>query len=513
MFPKSPHAAGGRRTPASSSPSELSRRGFLQSAAVGAAGVAVAGGVPTRAAAAARPRARIAAAATRPTPGWYDDAKLGVFVHWNPAAIPAFAPIFSLRDLGDSFISGPEWVQREAWRVLPYAEMYENTMRIPGSETARYHAERYGNAPYADFVRQFRTRTLRRWDPAPWADVFDRSGANYVVLTTKTEDGFLLWPSAHRNPHRRGWQAERDVLGELAAAVRAKGLRFGTYYCGGMDWTFNDGPIADTASLIAAIPTSDEYRAYCDAHWRELIDRYQPSVLWDDYPFLPNPDAAPLFETYFDAVPDGVVNDRFDPSQGSGDLQRDFVTVEYATDGPDDAKWETCRGIGTSFGYNQLEDDDSYMSATELLYMFVDIVARGGNLLINVGPTGDGDIPQAQAKRLIALGRWLRVNGEAIYRTRKWQRARGVTTEGLQLRFTTTDEAFYATVLGTPRADAVDLDVAIAPGAQVSLLGGPSALAWAPSPQGARVELPGRRREQPALSLKVTPASAVSLPS
>src|SRR5581483_563808 len=101
----------------------------------------------------------------------------------------------------------------------------------------RHHHATYGDLPYDAFVAEF-LAGHRGWDPDAWADLFRAAGARYVVLVTKHHDGVLLWPSAHRNPHKRDWQASRDIVGELAAAVRARGMRFGTYYSGGLDWTF-----------------------------------------------------------------------------------------------------------------------------------------------------------------------------------------------------------------------------------------------------------------------------------
>ncbi len=123
--------------------------------------------------------------------------------------------------------------------------MYQNALALPGSPTARYHEQHYGDATYDDFVASFREEMIPACDPRAWADLTSRAGARYVVLTTKLLDGFALWPSKHRNPHKQGWQSERDVVGELAEAVRERGLRFGTYYSGGVDWTFGGLPITD----------------------------------------------------------------------------------------------------------------------------------------------------------------------------------------------------------------------------------------------------------------------------
>ena len=458
---------------------------------------------------------------TRTTPPWFDEAKLGIFIHWNAASIPAFAPITSIAALN---------ANREGdARKIPYAEMYQLALMEPGSATARYHAEHYGTMPYDGFVAQFRDEMIPGWDPKAWAIFFARTGARYVVLTTKTEDGFLLWPSAHRNPHKEGWQSKRDVVGDLATAVRAEGLRFGTYYSGGLDWTF--GGLVPPGSEM---PVTEEYRAYVDAHWRELIERYRPDVMWNDYtyPLVPvagldarsrKPDPVKikmghvedLFRFYLARVPDGVVNDRFaQKAQSTGKLYTDFGTPEYSTEPLNSGiKWEACRGIGTSFGYNAYEGEDTYMSTAALIHMFVDIVAKGGNLLINVGPMSTGEIPWLQAQRLLELGWWLRTNGEAIYGTHPWTHVGGLTGEGIEVRYTAAKDAardaVFAILLGTPKTRIVELDLRLDPQTAVALEGWQGNLHWTATPHGVRIELPIMPDKRPALSLRFSPQAGV----
>ena len=436
---------------------------------------------------------------TRALPQWFDDAKLGIFVHWTAAAVPAFAPVAD--SPFDLAAGGGGW--EEAMRCSPYVEWYQNSIAIEGSPAALHHAEVHGSRPYDDFVAQF-LAGHGGWQPEPWADLFAQAGAHYVVLVTKHHDGVLLWPSDTPNPHKERWASERDLVGDLAAAVRARGLRFGTYYSGGLDWTFGGLPITDLAAMFRAIPQAPEYLAYADAHWHELIDRYRPDVLWNDIGYPAAADLDGLFERYYAAVPDGVVNNRFDwIAQTSGSLHCDFTTPEYSTAGDPNRKWESTRGIGTSFGYNRFEPDASYLSPDELVRMFVDVVAHGGNLLLNVGPTAEGVIPWVQAQRLLALGWWLRANGEAIYGTRPWHRTDGITGEGHDVRFTTKDQAVYAIVCGTPSSDRIELDLAPHAGADIRLLGHHAPLIWTAKGDGCVVTLPGRPAESPALTLRI----------
>ena len=433
---------------------------------------------------------------TRPLPTWFDDAKLGIFVHWTAAAVPAFAPV---TDSPFDLAADGGW--EEAMRSSPYVEWYQNSIAIEGSPAAVHHAEVHGNRPYDDFVAQFLAGHAG-WQPEPWADLFERAGAKYVVLVTKHHDGVLLWPSDTPNPNKPAWGSDRDVVGDLATAVRAREMRFGTYYSGGLDWTFGGLPMRDFQGMLAAIPQTPEYLAYADGHWAELIGRYHPDVLWNDIGYPGGADLEGLFERYYEAVPHGVVNNRFDwLGQTAGGVHCDFITPEYSTKGDPSRKWESTRGIGTSFGFNREESDDSYLAPDALVRMFIDIVAHGGNLLLNVGPTADGSIPWVQAQRLLALGWWLRTNGEAIYGSRPWARTDGVTGEGHAVRFTTKDDALYAIIKGTPSSDVVELDVTPSAAALVTLLGHNAPLAR----EGSTVTLPGRPAEAPALTIKITP--------
>jgi alpha-L-fucosidase len=445
----------------------------------------------------------------RPLPGWFDDAKLGIFVHWTAAAVPAFAPITdSPFDLAEG---GGGW--EEAMRCSPYVEWYQNSIAIDGSPAQEHHREHYGDAPYDVFVEQFLAGHAG-WQPDPWADLFAAAGARYVVLVTKHHDGVLLWPSAVPNPAKERWASERDVVGDLAGAVRERGLKFGTYYSGGLDWTFGGLPMTDLKSMFSAIPQSEDYLAYADAHWQELIDRYQPDVLWNDIGYPAAADLDGLFERYYAAVPDGVVNNRFDwMAQTAGARHADFVTPEYSTKGDPNRKWEATRGIGTSFGFNRAEDDSTYLASDALVRMFVDVVAHGGNLLLNVGPTGDGTVPWAQAQRLLALGWWLRTNGPAIYGTRPMPVPATTTGDGLEVRWTQAADGStaHAIVLGTPDSAAIVLaGVVPTEGAAVTVLGHDTPLRWTVEAGATTVHLPGRPADGPAMSLGFAPIPSVS---
>ena len=422
----------------------------------------------------------------RPVPEWFPDAKLGIFVTWTPATVPAFAPLTD-----DPFALARAHGWEHALANTPYVEWYQNSLAIEGSPVQRHHGEHWPGVTYDDFVARF-VEATEHWQPADWGELFHTCGARYVVLITKHHDGVTLWPSRTPNPYRTGWSTRRDCVSELAAEVRGRGMRFGVYYSGGLDWTFGGPPITSVEAMIAAIPQSEEYCAYADAHWRELIELVHPDMLWNDIAYPTAADAPQLFADFYRANPDGVVNDRFDLlGVHAGLAHADFVTPEYSSTAETPKRmFEVCRGIGRSFGYNAWEDEDDYLDPDELVRMFVDIVARGGNLLLDVGPTATGEIPTAQVRRLQALGWWLATNGEAIYATRPWTRSSGTTTEGLDVRYTSSGERVFAILLGTPPTREVELDVRPATGATVRVLGDRVDADWVPTDRGCRVTLP-----------------------
>jgi len=469
-----------------------------------------------------------------PVPAWFHDAKLGIFVHWGLYSVPGWAPLS-----GEIHTVTVEGRGASPFAQSPYAEWYWNTLRLAGSPTRDYHARTYGeDFPYAGFAPLFR-EAAQSFDPAAWAALFGRAGARYVVLTTKHHDGFTLWPSEHENPHRPGWHAEHDLVGELARAVRAEGMRMGLYYSGGLDWTFEKAPVRDVVDLIATMPQSAAYADYVDRHWRELIRRYRPDVLWNDIGYPARMDVEALYADYYNAIPGGVVNDRVtqvDLGKLTGNPiaravlrlvmglamrwfvtgrlppsgHADFRTPEYASvDRIVPFKWEATRGLGYSFGYNRGETAEHTLSLEELVHSFVDIVSKNGNLLLNVGPMADGTIPPLQAERLLGLGAWLEVNGEAIYGTRPWSRAEGTTADGIPVRFTSKGENLYAILLGAPRGGTVRLALPAkgpAGGAgAVHLLGCDAPLATTYEGGQWTVRLPEALQASSAYTLKIGP--------
>lgn len=422
---------------------------------------------------------------SRPVPEWFEDAKFGIFIHWGPFAIPAFAENHS--DINEVFKSEYDIAMARS----PYSEWYLNAIKVPGTAARSYHAQVYGGRPYQEFKQPF-VDGLEQWDPGAWAECFRKAGAKYVVLVTKHHDGFCLWPSAVQNLNEAEWFTKRDLVGELADAVRGAGMRFGIYYSGGIDWTFNPNPIRTLGEFIASVPGGD-YPAYAMAQVDELIERYEPSVLWNDIAWPTGlPDLLEMFERYYDKVPDGVVNDRWIHLGGAMKFMKmdsvrklfdwstkrrltkqtgaegivppkvphsGFRTPEYTRfDDIQSKKWEATRGMSHSFGFNRNDTEDSYERPEVLLETLIDAVSKNGNLLLNVGPRGDnGALPEEQLRRLTHMGTWLETNGDAIYGTRPWKTSACETACGVRVRFTCGGQTLNLIFLDRPSGETVRL--------------------------------------------------------
>ena len=469
---------------------------------------------------------------SHPVPDWFHDAKFGIMVTWGPYSVPGWAPV-----TGDF----PQVVAKEGWaawfRKNPYAEWYLHTIQIDGSPTQEYHRRTYGpHFAYDDYVPLFKAAAAS-WNPHSWASLFSRVGARYVVFVTKHCDSFAMWPTSYPCPRKTGHCLDRDAVGELANAVRGAGMRMGLYYCSGMDWVFGAVPYKTAADMYLYMPQEPEYVAYTERHWRELIDRYAPSILWGDIGYPAKANLPELFAYYYNKVPDGVINDRFTQIGGldkplpraffravmatlaplmmklgggaPGGKHCDFRTPEYTSyRKATTVKWESTRGIGHSFGYNRNEGEEDHISVEKLVQMLVDIVSKNGNLLLDVGPMDDGSIPDLQRDRLEGVGAWLAVYGEAIYGTRPWVLSEGRTASGLPLRFTRKGEALFVTMLGTPDGDTVVLEgLQAREGATVSLLGRDTPLSWEQEEGRLRVSWPGALPAAPAYALRITPAA------
>ena len=321
----------------------------------------------------------------RPYPQWFKDAKLGIFIHWGLYSVPAYG-------------------EKEA-----YGEWFLRGLQLKEPFRTNFMKDNYGeNFEYADFAPLFKAELF---DPEEWAELFERAGARYIIFVSKHHDGYAMWPS----DQAKGWNSVdvgpgRDLVGELAEAVRKTNVKFGLYYSL-PEWN-------NTLHRWDNDP-HDQITEYIDKHmlpqFHDLISKYKPEVLFTDGEWFHSAEvwhARELISWYYNLVgDDAIVNNRWG---GGSDIG--FLTPEYSaginiTDRP----WAECRGLGRSFGLNRNEKLDAYMSPEELIHFFVKAVSNGGGITLNVGPKADGQIPLLQQERLVQLGNWLKVNGEAIY--------------------------------------------------------------------------------------------------
>ncbi len=330
----------------------------------------------------------------RTVPQWYIDAKFGIFIHWGVYSVPAWAPKGA------------------------YAEWYQNALNTPGSKTAEYHKKKYGDMSYYRFGDQFKAELF---NPDEWASLFEKSGAKYIVLTSKHHDGFCLWPSKEAD---RDWAfpwnaveigPKRDLLGDLFKAVRKTSVHAGMYY--------------SLYEWYNPLWKADPKKFAIEHTWpqmKDLINTYKPDVFWTDGEWDASDEVWKSKEflawMYNESpVKNNVVTyDRW----GSGIRFKHggVYTPEYQPELDfEDHPWEESRGMGFSYGYNREEDARDYNSSQSLVLQLIDKVSRGGNFLLDIGPDGHGKIPPIMQERLLNIGEWLQINGEAIYGTSRWK--------------------------------------------------------------------------------------------
>lgn len=457
-------------------------------------------------------------------PQWYKDAKFGIFIHWGVFSVPA---------------SQNEWYPRN---------MYQRN-----DPAFNEHLQRYGpqdSFGYKDFIPRF---TASKWDANDWAKLFKAAGARYVIPVAEHHDGFALY-----NSDLSDWTAvklgpKRDLIGELAVAVRAQGLHFGTsFHRAEHDWFFDGGRSVRSdvndpafASLYGPahpwlqdkpeVLTNDwtfVSRAYSDdwlARAAEIVLKYKPEVFYFDWwagqpNYRPNMTRFAAFYYNFDAknsVP-GVINIKdytLDWHTGARDFERGL------REGIETEHWQTDTSISNwSWGYLE---HDQFKSSDFLVHQLIDIVSKNGNLLLNIGPRADGTIPDEVRTTLLDIGAWLSTNGEAIYDTTPWK----IYGEGPtkvkpgfgndkdtqpytsdDFRFTQKGTTIYAIAMAWPASGSLHIHAlgSAAPEAkglriaQVELLGSSSKLDWKQSPASLDLTLPAAPAGKFAFAFRIT---------
>lgn len=331
----------------------------------------------------------------RPVPQWFKNVKFGIFIHWGVHAVPAYC------SKGN------------------YAEWYQYGLATGDTARMNYQKLKFNSAPYADFANQFKAELFK---PDEWASLIEKSGAKYVVLTSKHHDGFALWPSKEAdNSWGYPWNSvttgpKRDLIADLFASLRKTSVKPGLYYSL-FEW-FNPLYLKDKNKYVTE---------HMWPQMKELINNYQPEVFWTDGDWDLSAETwkSQQFLAWLyneSTVKEKVVTyDRW--GAGTRFHHGGVYTPEYQPDiNFEDHYWEESRGMGMSYGYNREEDAWDYNSVQSLVLQLVDKVSAGGNFLLDIGPDEHGKIPPIMQERLLDIGKWMDINSEAIYNTERWKR-------------------------------------------------------------------------------------------
>ncbi len=445
-------------------------------------------------------------------PDWYLDGKFGIFIHWGVYSVPAF---------------GNEWYPRQ--------------MYLQGAGEFAHHVATYGphtKFGYKDFIPML---TAEKYDPDHWANLFRQAGAKFVVPVAEHHDGFPMydtglsaWCAAKMGP-------KRDLIGELAVAVRKQWLTFGVSSHRAEHWWFFNGGMkydsdvqdpryaglygpAQPQELQPNQEFLDDWLARCC----ELVDKYQPQLFWFDW-WIEEPAFKPYlkqFAAYYynravqwdRGVAINYKNEAYPPKAAVFDVERgqlSDINPHF---------WQTDTAVSkNSWGYIANQD---YKTAGAIVGDLVDIVSKNGALLLNIGPRPDGTIPDEDEQILLEIGRWLWVNGEAIYGTRPWKVfgegpthiASGGFTDthradftGGDIRFTTKGNALYAIILAWPASgettiQSLGTNLRLYPGevGNVQLLGSGQPVKWSRGKHGLKVRLPDQKPCDHCFALKIT---------
>ena len=439
-----------------------------------------------------------------PVPAWFDDGKIGIFIHWGPYSAIGY---------------------KKGNRG--YAEHVPKLLYAESDHYYPYLKKRFGATPptfgYKDIIPEFKAE---KWDPDQWAELFEDVGAKYVVLTAEHHDGWANWDSDLTPWNAVDKGPKRDLVGDLGVAVRKRGLKYApsyhrerhTGFFAKKKYVVHSKPQDDIAKEIERVPEAASLygpfsydKAFVDdyvARWKEIQEKYHPDFLWvDDFPIYTR-DGNKVRKgkmkpeiKYLDDQVRGMITDFMNEAaargqdvycnnkggnrnwpDGVGCLEKDNLKLKVI--GP---KWQSCTTFGSSFGYLE---GDGYKTVEGVIHEMVEVVSRNGNFLINIGPKADGTLVPEQVERLRAMGDWLKINGDAIYGTRYWK---AYSQDDEHLAFTTKGKNLYAIKLAKPvpafTIDATagwkETDVK-----SVRLLGSDATVEWSIGPKGLSLTPP-----------------------
>jgi alpha-L-fucosidase len=448
-------------------------------------------------------------------PAWYRDAKFGIFIHWGVYSVPAFM-----------------------------SEWYPRMMYLQSNPAYWHHRLKWGAQDkfgYKDFIPMFKAE---KFDADKWAELFKKAGARYVVPVAEHHDGFAMYDCSFSEWNAARMGPKRDIIRELADAIRRQGMVFGLSSHRAEHWWFMNGgrkfksDVREGRSEPFYGPAQPEKAAIDESYMKdwlarccELVDRYQPQVFWFDW-WIEQPAFEPYrkkFASYYynraDKWGKGVVlnykNKAFPENAAVLDLERSGLSEIRPL------VWQTDTSISyISWGYI---DGDKFKTPQRLIGDLVDIVSKNGVLLLNIGPKADGTIPEQAQNILLEIGKWLAINGEAIYGTRPWKifgegpakpgenktygvgeiMARSLTEK--DIRFTVKGEKLFAIVMGWPADGRVAIkslgrksDLASGEVSSVRLLGsGSPALKFTREDNALSITLPAGKPCEHGIALEI----------
>ncbi len=412
---------------------------------------------------------------------WWRDARFGMFIHWGPYAVPAG------NYKGEAVEGIGEWIMD------------------------------YANIPVKDYEELSRQFNPEKFNATEWAKIMKDAGIKYVVITSKHHDGFGLWDSEVSDYNIADFSPYgKDLLKALSEACREEGIKFGVYHSI-MDWHHPDAqaihyPDYNNSEKAEGNPNFPSYyENYMKPQIKELIENYDVDIMWFDGEWITeytHDQGLELYQYVRSLKPDILINNRVDKGrqgmqgmneEGSG-FVGDFGTPEQEIlEGASTLDWESCMTMNDTWGFKS--DDHNWKSVEILIHNLVDVAAKGGNYLLNVGPTAEGLIPEPSVERLKAMGKWLAVNGEAIYKTEKLENN---YKQGEDIRFTKKkgQSTYYGIALQSPKKEIGFKHLKPKDGSQIFLLGYDQPLDWKFSEaEGVKINVPKEALESSGLSV------------
>ncbi len=418
---------------------------------------------------------------------WWRDAKFGLFIHWGPYAVPA--GVYNGKRIDNT--TG-EWIM--------------NGAQIPIEE-------------YEEYSRQFNPT---QYNAEEWVQIAKDAGMKYIIITSKHHDGFGLWESEVGDYNSAEYaEIQKDLLDDLKVAADRHDIKLGFYHSI-MDWHHPDAQAPHYPTYNTSEKSNPNFDSYVENYLipqvRELVEEYDPAVMWFDGEWIPewkHEQAVDMYVMLRQMDPEMIINNRVDVgrkgmqgmNEEGGAFVGDFGTPEQEIlESTSDFDWESCMTMNDTWGYK--EYDDNWKSSENLIFNLVDVAAKGGNYLLNVGPTAEGLIPQPSVERLADMGDWMAINSEAIYAT---ERLQNHFSEGENIRYTKKkgEPVYYGITFDTSGESVQFSYLQPEEGSEVTLLGHDQPLNWEFTDEGGlTIQIPQKvmdnQSAETALVFKIT---------